>query len=103
VCGKHTDHTFTVTATCERHEVDEGGLRWYHLALAPLFGVWPILAGFHRQGYAWGRDVQFRLPIRLCEGCTEELDSWDKVRSALRRTPVYADLLDKYPHTVLSR
>lgn len=102
-CGRRTAHTFAVTAVCERQEVDEGGLRWYHAALFPVFGVWAIIAGLRRRGYERGRDVRFRLPVRLCEGCTEGLDSWDKVRAALRRTPVYADLLDKYPHTKLSK
>ena len=51
---------------------------------------------------ATGRRVELRLALRMCPACAAEVSSWDVIRKAMRRTPVYRRLLMKYPECQLA-
>jgi hypothetical protein len=96
-CGEVTPDYAIVSAECERARVRESG--WVIHPLALLFG-WLVI---NRPGppRVLGRDLIFRLPLRVCDGCFSRLRSRD-LRKALAREPLYRQLLDKYPHAGLS-
>jgi hypothetical protein len=49
-----------------------------------------------------GRDVRYRLPLRICPDCTGQLRDARLLKETLLDVPVYAELLDKYPHADVS-
>jgi hypothetical protein len=46
--------------------------------------------------------VRFRLPLRVCRDCTDQLRDAGVLKATLLEVPVYAELLDKYPGAGLS-
>lgn len=44
-----------------------------------------------------GRDIVYRLPLRVCDTCRNELKKEEAIMEALRSVPVYARLFEKYP------
>ncbi|HET6572501.1 MAG TPA: hypothetical protein VFG68_02785 [Fimbriiglobus sp.] len=97
-CGRETTNEIAFSVVCERPEDKSGGSFWYQ-----VFFIWfsPLLYMMHmatRQSEVHGRNVVFRLPVRVCETCQPSLNSQSAIRDTLRQTPVYARLLDKYPH-----
>ena len=48
-----------------------------------------------------GRDVRFRLPLRLCNICSTNLGR-STVKEMLCRVDVYNQLLTKYPHSEIA-
>ncbi len=71
--------------------------------LAPFLGIFGAVAYAiirqHQLKAPRRKREQLRLAIRMCAKCASEVSSWDVIRKALRRTPVYALLLDRYPGT----
>jgi hypothetical protein len=96
-CDTPTTDTACVTVACERPEVREPG--WSLNPLALLFG-WICLTRSYDSGEV-GRDVSFRLPVRLCRGCGASLSPIN-VRDTLRKVTVYRQLLEKYPDAAIS-
>jgi hypothetical protein len=96
-CGEVTAHCAWVWAECEQAQIKEPG--WTISPLALLFG-WLIL---RRSGETrvLGRDLSFRLPIRLCAGCCGGLGGRG-LREVFAKEPLYQRLLDKYPQASLS-
>jgi hypothetical protein len=56
----------------------------------------------YRETKEIGRDITFPLPVRLCPACREDLTDSEGLKAALRRTPEYVGLLDKYPQATAS-
>jgi hypothetical protein len=109
LCGCRTPDTLMLLATCEMPEAPSavGQIAKSGCLLAPVLGFWGILIAAVRlqqisKAEATGRQVQLRFPLRMCQACAAEVSSWDVVRRAMRRTPVYARLLDKYPECALA-
>ena len=96
-CGTPTADVGHAEVICERSEVSDTGWKWRLLPL--LFGY----LVFTRSGEARerGRDLAFRLPLRLCRDCAGRLRGAALVE-VLRRVPVYARLIDKYPDADIS-
>jgi hypothetical protein len=102
ICGGETTNKVAFSVVCERPEDKSGGSFWYQ-----VFFIWfsPLLYMMHmatRRSEVHGRNVVFRLPLRVCETCQPSVNSRSAIRDALRRTPVYARLLDKYPDAKIS-
>ena len=107
ICECETSDCFWVQVRCEAPTAKP---RMSLVEVILLVLLWPLFIGkififFSSQGAgeAQGRDVSFTLPIRLCSECTSELESWDVVKEAMCRTPVYADLLEKHPGSQMAK
>ena len=97
-CGRRTGHTVTVVVECERKVEAKDvsrGQRWVMFLLFGWLGYF-LVRQTYRPGH--GKDLIFRLPVRLCEPCSGLLTSRPSILDAFRRTPVYARLLEKYPY-----
>ncbi len=108
LCHRLTEDKFHCQVRCEAPTLKPPMSFWqYALALAfiPFVGVKALLTAalLRDTGVLTGRDVSFRLPVRICGACMAELESWEVVTNAIRRTPVYARLLDKYPNSRLAK
>ena len=102
VCGVETPHARSVLVVCERAQEKKEGRPLQAVALGCFFGLllgWILyrMSNPNRPGRAVGRDVAYRLPVRLCEGCAAGRWTVKLTRTVLDRTPLYARLLDKYP------
>jgi hypothetical protein len=93
-CGIVTPDVCRVLVVCERVEVQQP-TGWSFQPLWLLLG-WVVFSR-PREGRERGRDVSFRLPLRVCRECAGQLRRSTLVE-VLRQVPVYARLLDKYPH-----
>jgi hypothetical protein len=106
ICDTKTDETVVVGVVCEQSEVQtSGGIKWWYWVFFPL-GIWfyfllvvAQLTGRERQV---GREVAFRLPVRVCGGCGPQVRTGGGALNALRRSPLYARLLAKYPHGAIT-
>jgi hypothetical protein len=88
-------HSWTV---CERElQVQAAGWKVGYLGL--VFGV---LSFWKERDRTEGRDVRFRLPLRVCRDCTDQLRDPRVLKETLLAVPVYAELLDKYPDADVS-
>ena len=96
-CGGPTTEVCHVAVECERRETKVGG--WKINPLAAIAGIFLAEATEEREH---GRDVAYRLPVRMCKGCVRGL-SRSAVPVALRRVEEYRRLLDKYPHAAVGR
>jgi hypothetical protein len=98
-CHRPTGNAVRVVIECERAETKsvysrEGQATGCLLGL--LFG-WIVIRSPDREDRVVGHDVVFAVPLRICEVCESEIRSAGALRETLRRVPVYAALLDKYP------
>lgn len=99
-CGDKSVETISCWIVCERMQVeDPSAMSWWTVLLLALFI--PLgrifLVWRPRETRAYGRDVEFFLPLPVCSRCRPMLSSPEAVKAVLRLTPVYARLLDKYP------
>lgn len=103
-CGRTTTGLVVVDIVCERAEVKRvgrgGPIGCFILGL--LLG-WIVLIRESRDEKVVGRDVAYSVPLRVCEQCDDDLRSAGNLRGALRQTPIYAALLDKYPNARITR
>jgi hypothetical protein len=105
ICRKPTSDKAYFWATCERAFVKQDpSHKWWVLLLAWLVLGWlfVLLLLFRaRDDQVHGSDVQFRLPLRVCRECSRELDDSQTFHDAVYATPIYAELLEKYPDAEL--
>jgi hypothetical protein len=105
-CGRETTHSRYFWATCERAFVKKDASRvWWVVALSWLCFGWiglVLLMLRARDDRVHGSDVKFRLPLRVCPECAADLTDPDRLEAAVWATPLYADLLDKYPDAELA-
>lgn len=104
LCDLPTADTLPVSVVCERSEV-KSDVKWWYWVFLPL-GVWFVIgmlvAKLNDRKRQLGRDVSFRLPVRVCEDCRPKVRTVADARDALRRSPLYARLLAKYPHAAIT-
>lgn len=99
LCGTTTRSKVVISVVCEQEE-KKGGVRWYHFLLSPLFALAALgLSG--SAGRQVGRNVRFRLPVRVCRDCESRVQTATGAREALERSELYARLLVKYPHAAI--
>ncbi len=100
LCGATTGDTLSVRVECERAEA-KSEFKWWYWLFLPL-GMWFLLTLFiaqvTRRDDRHGRDVHFRLPVRVCRGCRPRVRTAEEARATLGRSELYARLLAKYPH-----
>jgi hypothetical protein len=105
ICRKATLNKAHFWATCERAFVKkDASQKWWIILLAWLFLGWffvILLFLRARDDQVHGTDVQFRLPLRVCPECSRELDNPQIFHDAVFATPIYAELLEKYPDAEL--
>ncbi len=96
-CDLPTEDVSYAHVECARAEVRKPG--W---TLNPLWLLVGYLV-FKREGEVQvrGRDVAYRLPVRVCEGCARGLNN-SGIRRLLEQVPLYAQLLAKYPRARVS-
>jgi hypothetical protein len=97
VCSAATDEVRYVWADCEKPTIKKPG--WTINPLMLLFGWWV----FYRSGETrvLGRDITYRLPLRVCRVCADGLRG-SGVKDILCRVPLYERLLQKYPKAKLT-
>ncbi|MEO2091050.1 MAG: hypothetical protein ABGY75_16390 [Gemmataceae bacterium] len=109
LCRRPTDDKFHCQVRCEAPTLKPPMTFWQLVLMVlffPFLGAKLFFAAVlidKADGTLTGRDVSFRLPVRMCRACMAELESWEVVTQAIRRTPVYAHLLDKYPNSRLPK
>jgi hypothetical protein len=102
-CGCRTQDSLMVQVSTEssiQQESFSPDLSLISLFLSPITGV--VLLPGADQSSGGGESLQVMLPIRMCQSCASDVESWDEIREAMRRTPVYRRLLRKYPECRLS-
>lgn len=108
LCGCDTTDTLMLLAICETPEAPSmAGRVAKSGCLFPFLGLWGWIAlaiALRDTSNAGpiGRRVEVRFPLRMCQSCAAEVSSWDVIREAMKRTPVYRRLLRKYPECQLS-
>jgi predicted nucleic acid-binding Zn ribbon protein len=106
-CGAAVAELRHVKVECERVENQEKRRNNpFSLVLHALFGgllggmIALLFPGTERQER--GRNVAYRLPVRVCQGCGQE-QSRSVAGAALRAVDEYRRLLDKYPHAWIGK
>lgn len=105
VCGRRTDGLARVVVQCEKAVVKTDADRADQVGcfvLGLMLG-WIVLIRPPREYRVLGEDVVFSVPVRVCDGCGPDLDHPDHLREALRQTPAYAAVLDRYPAARVAR
>ena len=100
VCHVETDHICYFNVICEQVEAEKKGLGVFGYVAALLVGMLShaVLFEFMSAGknpQTRGRNVRYRLPLRLCPVCATDKGS---ALALLSHVPVYAHLFKKYPH-----
>jgi len=101
LCGVTTDGVICCTTECERAYVQSGEPPWWMYLLSFVTFGWMGAVMVHvtkKDDREWGRDRVFPLPLRICPGCLPQLVGMPALKAALSQVPVYARLLEKYPH-----
>ena len=52
---------------------------------------------------AGSQDIEVTVPVRVCPTCDPNLSVPEAIRAALRTTPEYAAVLDRYPQARITR
>jgi len=105
ICRKATSEKAYFWAACERAFVKQDPNRslWVIIPAWLLFGWWfLLLLLLTREDQVHGTDVQFRLPLRVCSECRPDLTNTQTFHDAVYATPIYAELLEKYPDANLT-
>jgi hypothetical protein len=91
-CSAPTQAVALVRVDCEKAEIRKGS--WNFDASMLVFGWlrWTRSA----EVTVIGRDLSYRLPLRLCPACAARIRR-GALRKCLLRVPIYARLLEKYP------
>lgn len=104
-CGVRTDSKATYLVICERPEATRAVMptwQWVlYFLLGPISAAWSLFYLNTEGGEVHGREVTFRLPVRVCEECMRTLTTAGAVREAMCMTPVYARLFEKYPGSAI--
>jgi hypothetical protein len=106
LCFGDTSSTLVANVECERERMSEKTtLVWYEILILPISWLLVVISYFKRQQYSRviGKDMIFRLPIRVCESCKPELRNPNDIRDALGKSELYRQLLDKYPMARIER
>ena len=102
LCEKPTTAVAHCWTTCERAVVQQPtGWQfslWNFISLA--FGVLTFRKVVYER--AEGRDLRFRLPLRVCPECTDQLRDPRRLKETLLDVPAYAELPNKYPDADVS-
>jgi len=104
ICQKPTTSVAHCWTTCERPQVErEHG--WFQYIVRTI--TFDLLGLAQDMRYTegdtvHGRDLRYRLPLRVCPDCTGQLCDARLLKETLLDVPVYAELLDKYPHAEVS-
>jgi hypothetical protein len=102
VCETPTTAVAHCWTTCERAVVQQPTdwqfSPWNVVSL--VFGVLTFRKVEHERSE--GRDLRFRLPLRVCPDCTDQLRDPRRMKETLLDVPAYAELLDKYPDADVS-
>ena len=104
LCRKPTTSVAYCWTTCERPQVERAH-GWFHYVMRTvMFDLLGLARDMgHNEGdTVHGRDVRYRLPLRVCPECTSQLRDARLLKETLLDVPVYAELLDKYPHAEVS-
>lgn len=100
LCSQRTESTFVAVVECEREKMSQKNtLVWYEILLLPISWMLVVVSYFKRQQHSRviGKDLIYRLPIRVCVECKPEIRSAAQVRAALAKTDLYRQLFEKYP------
>ena len=105
-CQRPTDGVVFSQVICETKSVKEKNSASRTILFFLILGpIWSLLHHFIIGGDVMteqGRDVRFRLPIRLCDTCKANVKS-RQAKELLLKNPVYNRLLQKYPHSSISK
>jgi hypothetical protein len=105
LCGVATEASVCCTVDCERAYVQSGRKPWWLYLLGFVtfgwFGV-VVVGASTEDDREVGKDRVFPLPLRICSACRPRLTSPTEVKAALRRVPLYHELLEKYPGATVS-
>ena len=104
LCYQRTDSTVVAVVECEREKMSQKNtLVWYEILMLPISWMLVVVSYFNRQKYSRliGKDVIFRLPVRICETCKPDVQSASQVRDALLKTDLYRQLFEKYPQAII--
>lgn len=99
-CGEPTKRTIFARVDCERAEerpAEERPVGCFPLGIGMLVFYRTV-----REAEMRGRDVVFRIPVRCCSDCVEQLTNSD-LRNILLRHHVCRGVLEKYPHARVTR
>lgn len=101
-CRVKTSSVWHCWVTCERPKVEQatgwGLSAWNYVSL--FFGT--LIFRRVRRDRVEGRDLSFRLPLRVCPSCQELLADPVLLRRGVMEVPLYAELLQKYPEAGVS-
>ena len=104
VCSRPTKNRVVARVACERERTPAREFHWYDV-LRPTSGTSgrpsPISTAT-RDARTVGVDRIYPVPVRVCGECAMDLTGPAAIRDALLKTPIYADLLRKYPDSQLS-
>ncbi len=102
VCGGVTTDVAWILAECERVYVSRSGLPvWFQVLLQVLFSPFGFIVWQRQETYVHGSDTILQVPLRVCGKCQQRLRSQQMIKRYLQETPVYAELLEKFPETKL--
>ncbi len=98
-CAAATTNCLVVQVVCERAIVIHAKFSWF--AILSVF-LSPFLGFFFWRGRRpipkeIGKDKIYSLPVRICPGCLERIDTSRELPRVLGLIPLYARLLAKYP------
>jgi hypothetical protein len=105
VCHSRTDHVQLYQVVCEHAEAKKEVRGCGYLAYMIAFGwiglIMATMANEQASERVQGRNVHYRLPLRICPVCDVKRSAAE-LKKLLCRVPVYEHLLKKYPHAQVS-
>lgn len=103
-CDTETEDVLNAEIICEKITEHTGGKNAG--IIAAFFGLFAyalaaIVDSSSKSVTAQGRDVRFRVPLRICKECSSSLTGSD-LRETLKKESLYQRLLEKYPEASVS-
>lgn len=103
LCGAETTGASYCMADCAVRAMVERPRRWYELGNLAWFLVGAAPYDVRTEAAReHGRDLIFRLPLRVCGACMPRLSEKDTLLRAVRRTELYRQLLERFPEARVS-
>ena len=111
-CGLPTGEVMNVSVECEKVESPEDTgffslvIRLFFIVfVAPIFAIIVTIyenRRFEGDETSWGRNVSFRLPLRMCSDCSRS-PGISGIRELMMKIDLYRRLFEKYPSASISR
>jgi hypothetical protein len=106
ICHRTTQHVFHVQVDCERAINKSSRSRSEGCAFVLVGGLWGYFLYRtlmrDQSQIQHGRDLLFKLPLRICERCASDVQTSEEARLAMMESSLFRRLLEKFPNAKIT-